>query len=44
MYNHPAVVLSEFKSNFYDLLLTDINMPHKNGFELCKQILELDVN
>jgi DNA-binding response OmpR family regulator len=44
MYNHPAVVLSEFKPNFYDLLLTDINMPHKNGFELCKEILELDVN
>jgi two-component SAPR family response regulator len=44
MYNHPAVALSEFKPNFYDLLLTDINMPYMNGFELCKKILELDVN
>jgi response regulator RpfG family c-di-GMP phosphodiesterase len=25
-------------------LLTDINMPHMNGFELCEKILELDVN
>jgi two-component SAPR family response regulator len=43
MYNHPAVVLSEFKPNFYDLLLTDINMPYMNGFELCEKVLELDV-
>jgi response regulator RpfG family c-di-GMP phosphodiesterase len=25
-------------------MLTDINMPHMNGFELCEKILELDVN
>jgi PleD family two-component response regulator len=25
--NNPLVALSEFKSNFYDLLLIDINMP-----------------
>jgi CheY-like chemotaxis protein len=43
-YNNPAVALSEFKPNFYDLLLTDIYMPHMNGFELCQKILELDVN
>jgi CheY-like chemotaxis protein len=43
-YNNPAVALSEFKPNFYDLLLTDINMPHMNGFELCQKILELDLN
>jgi CheY-like chemotaxis protein len=34
--NDPALALSEFKSNFYDLLLLDINMPHMNGFELCE--------
>jgi CheY-like chemotaxis protein len=35
-YNNPVVALSEFKPNFYDLLLVDINMPHMNGFvELC---------
>jgi DNA-binding response OmpR family regulator len=43
-YNNPVVALSEFKPNFYDLLLTDINMPGINGFELCQKILELDVN
>ena len=42
-HNNPAVALSQFKPNFYDLLLTDIYMPHMNGFELS-QILELDVN
>ena len=43
-YNNPAVALSEFKPNFYDLPLTDINMPYMNGFELCQKILELDLN
>ena len=43
-YNNPLVALSEFKSNFYDLLLIDINMPDINGFELCQKILELDAN
>jgi CheY-like chemotaxis protein len=33
--NNPVLALSEFKPNFYDLLLVDINMPHMNGFELC---------
>ena len=26
--NNPVMALSEFKPNFYDLLLVDINMPH----------------
>jgi DNA-binding response OmpR family regulator len=43
-YNNPILALSEFKPNFYDLLLTDINMPHMNGFELCQRVLELGVN
>jgi CheY-like chemotaxis protein len=43
-YNNAAVALSEFKPNFYDLLLTDIYMPHMNGLELCQKILELDIN
>jgi CheY-like chemotaxis protein len=43
-YNNPLVALSEFKPNFYDLLLTDIFMPHMNGFELSQKILELDIN
>ncbi len=43
-YNNPLLALSEFKPNFYDLLLIDINMPDINGFELCQKILELDAN
>jgi len=39
--NNPVVALSEFKPNFYDLLLVDINMPHTNGFELCGKILAI---
>ena len=41
--NNPVEALSEFKPNFYDLLLVDINMPHLNGFELCEKILMSDV-
>jgi len=42
--NDPVLALSEFKPNFYDLLLVDINMPHINGFELCEKILAIDIN
>jgi CheY-like chemotaxis protein len=42
--NNPIVALSEFKQNFYDLLLVDINMPHMNGFQLCEKILAIDIN
>jgi CheY-like chemotaxis protein len=42
--NSPVVALSEFKPNFYDLILTDIDMPHIDGFELCEKILAIDIN
>jgi DNA-binding response OmpR family regulator len=42
--NDPKTALSEFKPNFYDLLLIDINLPIMNGFELCEKILEIDIN
>ena len=42
--NNPILALSDFKPNFYDLLLVDINMPHMNGFELCEKILVIDIN
>src|SRR5215208_7085202 len=43
-YNDPLEALSQFKPNFYDLLLVDINMPKMNGIDLSMQILELDTN
>ncbi|HXP51584.1 MAG TPA: response regulator [Bacteroidia bacterium] len=42
--NHPIVALSEFKPNFYNLLLVDIKMPYMNGFELSEKILAIDIN
>jgi DNA-binding response OmpR family regulator len=41
-YNDPAVPLSNFKSNSYDLVLLDIKMPKMSRFELCDRIKELD--
>ena len=43
-YNDPLTGLSEFKTNYYDLILIDINMPKINGFEFCIKALELDPN
>ena len=43
-FNDPVLVLLQFKPSFYDLLLVDINMPGMNGFELCTEILKVDIN
>jgi DNA-binding response OmpR family regulator len=43
-YNDPLEALSQFRPNFYDLLLIDINMPKMNGIDLSVRILELDTN
>jgi DNA-binding response OmpR family regulator len=43
-YNDPLLALSEFRQDFYDLMLLDINMSKMNGFEFCEKILKLDVN
>ena len=43
-YNDALVALSEFKPDFYDLLLIDIDMPKINGFDFCDKIFEVDLN
>ena len=43
-YSDPLVALLEFKPDYYDLMLVDINMPEMNGFDFCMKILELDAN
>ena len=43
-YNDPLLALSEFKPDFYDLILVDINMPQMNGFDFCVKVFEVDVN
>jgi CheY-like chemotaxis protein len=43
-YNDPLVALSEFKPDFYDLLLIDIDMPKMNGFDFCVKVFEIDLN
>jgi two-component SAPR family response regulator len=42
--NNPLQALSEFKPDYYDLILIDINMPMMDGIELSSKILELDAN
>lgn len=43
-YNDPFVALSEFKPDFYDLMLIDINMSKMSGFDFCVKALEIDIN
>ena len=41
-FNDPILALSNFKPNYYSLVLLDINMPKMNGYELYKEIRKLD--
>jgi DNA-binding response OmpR family regulator len=43
-YIDPLVALSEFRPDYYDLMLVDINMSEMNGFDFSMKILDLDVN
>jgi two-component SAPR family response regulator len=43
-YNDPRKALLDFRPNFYDLLLIDINMPYIDGFQLSERILDIDIN
>ena len=42
-YCNPILALNEFKSNFYDLIILDIQMPDMNGFQLYNEIRKKDI-
>ena len=41
-FNDPKEALSSFKCNNYDLVILDIKMPDMDGFELYREIKEMD--
>ena len=43
-YCNPIIALNEFKSNFYDLVILDIQMPDMNGFQLYRELRKKDNN
>ena len=43
-FDNPVTALVEFKPNFYDLLLIDINMPLMDGFQLAQNLVRRDLN
>lgn len=43
-FDNPVTALLEFKPDFYDLMLIDVNMPLMDGFQLTHKLLQKDVN
>jgi DNA-binding response OmpR family regulator len=43
-FTDSSLAFSNFKPNFYDLLILDIKMPDVDGLDLYKKIKELDNN
>jgi DNA-binding response OmpR family regulator len=41
-YYNPIIALDEFKSNFYDLIILDIQMSENNGMQLYREIRKRD--
>lgn len=41
-YYNPIIALDEFKSNFYNLIILDIQMPDINGMQLYREIRKKD--
>ena len=42
-YYNAVLALDEFKSNFYDLIILDIQMPEINGLQLYREIKKRDI-
>jgi DNA-binding response OmpR family regulator len=43
-YNDPRKALSNFKPDYYDLVILDIKMPKMDGFELYNELKKRDRN
>ena len=41
-FNDPLLALENFRANVYDVLILDIKMPKKDGFEVYKEIVKID--
>ena len=41
-FNDPLLALENFKANLYDILILDIKMPKKDGFEVYKEVMKID--
>src|ERR671938_1548720 len=41
-FNDPVSARNSFKASFYDLLILDIKMPKMNGFQLYREIKNMD--
>jgi DNA-binding response OmpR family regulator len=41
-FNDPRKALSNFKPDYYDLIILDIKMPGMDGFELYREIQKID--
>jgi DNA-binding response OmpR family regulator len=42
-YYKPVLALDKFKSEFYDLIILDIQMPDINGFQFFREIKKRDI-
>jgi len=41
-FESPQLALSEFKPNYYDLIILDFRMPHMRGDELYQKLRKID--